>query len=199
MLRMNKKPTKSIEVEIQVQVENISELLAFLKKNGKCIGEKRQIDAYFTPAHRDFTKARPVDEWLRLRNSSGELSINYKNWHRGKDRRSHYCDEYESVIGNATQVKNIFKALNMRLLVVVDKVRKLWLYKDFEVAMDFVKHLGNFVEIEYKGSNSRGKPAEITKEMIRFLKDRHCGKILRNYGGYPYQLLFPKEIKLEEY
>jgi len=79
----------SIEVEIQVQVENTGKLLAFLKKEGRFLGEKHQIDKYFTPAHRDFTKVRPINEWLRLRDSSGKFYINYKNWHREKDGRSH--------------------------------------------------------------------------------------------------------------
>ena len=95
-------------------------------------------------------------------------------------------------------MKNIFKALNIKPLVKVDKKRILWMYKDWEVAIDSVKNLGNFVEIEYKG-NSGKSPKQITTEMVRFLKDVGCGKISRNYMGYPYQLLFPKEIKYEVY
>jgi len=34
--------------------------------------------------------------------------------------------------------------------------------------------------------------------MIKFLKNIGCGKIKRNYVGYPFQLLFPSEVKLEE-
>lgn len=190
---------KNIEVEIQVQVENANKLLAFLKKNGKFLGEQHQIDKYFTPFHRDFTGVRPVNEWLRLRDSSGKFSINYKNWHREKDGRSHFCDEYESAVDNLEQLENIFKAINTKPLVNVDKLRKIWLYEDFEVAIDSVKGLGDFVEIEYKGTNTKKKPSEITEQMITFLKDQGCGKILRNYVGYPYKLLFPDEVKLEEY
>jgi len=196
---VKKSAQKCIEVEIQVQVENTKKLLAFLKKNGKFLGEKHQMDKYFTPAHRDFTKVRPINEWLRLRDSSGKFSINYKNWHREKEGRSHYCDEYESTIENLEQLENIFKAINTKSLVIVDKLRKIWLYEDFEVAIDSVKGLGDFIEIEYKGTNTKKKPSEITAQMITFLKDLGCGKILRNYVGYPFRLLFPDEVKLEEY
>ena len=189
----------SIEVEIQVQVENTGKLLAFLKKEGRFLGEKHQIDKYFTPAHRDFTKVRPINEWLRLRDSSGKFYINYKNWHREKDGRSHYCDEYESLIENLGQLENIFKALNFKPLVTIDKRRQIWRYQDFEVALDFIKGLGNCVEVEYKGTNTGEKPAAITARMIAFLKDQGCGKITRNYVGYPFRLLFPKEVKLEEF
>lgn len=197
---MTKKATQnSIEVEIQVQVENTQKLLAFLKKNGLFLGEKRQVDKYFTPAHRDFTKVRPINEWLRLRDSSGKFSINYKNWHQEKDGRTHYCDEYESPIENLEQLERIFKALNAKLLIAVDKRRRIWRYQDFEVAIDSVKGLGDCVEIEYKGSHTREKPAAITARMIAFLKEQGCGKITRNYVGYPFRLLFPKEVKLEEF
>ncbi len=197
---MNKKQKQNIiEVEIQVQIENTKKLLAFLKRNGKFLGEKHQVDKYFIPAHRDFTKMRPVNEWLRLRDSSGKFSINYKNWHREKDGRSHFCDEYESVVENFEQLENIFKAINIKPLVIVDKLRKIWLYKDFEIAIDSVKGLGDFVEIEYKGTNIKERPSEITAQMITFLKNQGCGKILRNYVGYPFRLLFPKEVVLEEY
>lgn len=190
---------RNIEIEIQVEVENTDKLIAFLEKNAKFIGEKHQIDRYFTPAYRDFTSVRPVNEWLRLRDSSGEFSINYKNWHREEDGRSHYCDEYETTIKNPGQMENIFQALEIKPLVEVDKRRKIWRYKDIEITLDSVKGLGEFVEIEYKGTDTSKKPAEITNKMLSFLKKRGCGKILRNYVGYPYRLLFPEEAKSEEY
>jgi len=88
--------------------------------------------------------------------------------------------------------------LNFKSLVKVDKVRKIWTYKNYEIAVDSVKGLGDFVEIEYVGKNEKVNPREITGEMIKFLKNIGCGKIKRNYVGYPFQLLFPSEVKLEE-
>lgn len=45
---------KDIEIEIQVRIENNGVLLEFLHKNGEFKSEKRQIDEYFSPAHRNF-------------------------------------------------------------------------------------------------------------------------------------------------
>ncbi len=189
----------SVEIEIQVQVESAKKLRVFLNKNAKFIDTQHQIDEYFTPPDRNFTHVRPVNEWLRLRNSSGKYFINYKNWHREIDGRTHFCDEYESEIESLEQLQNIFKVLNFKSLIVVDKTREIYLFEDYEIALDQVKGLGEFVEIEYKGENHSKKPAEITTEMIKFLKDQACGRIVRNYVGYPYQLLFPDEIDLEDY
>jgi len=194
---MNNKEDK--EIEIQVQVENSKKLVSFLNKNAQFIGEEHQIDKYFSPAHRNFIKPRPVAEWLRLRNSSGKYSVNYKNWHYDKNGKSHFCDEYQTPIEDLKQLEKIFSSLNMKEVVVVDKKRKLYKYQDYEIAIDSIKGLGDFIEIEYDGKFANQKPAEITKEMINFLKKMDCGKITRNYVGYPFQLLFPKEVKIEDY
>jgi adenylate cyclase, class 2 len=186
------------EIEIQVQIEKSKDLKSFLKKNAKFIGEEHQVDKYFSPKHRDFLKVRPIVEWLRLRESSGKLSINYKNWHVDKSGRTHFCDEYETLIGSIDQLEKIFAPLDIKQITVVDKLRKIYLYKDYEISLDSIKGLGDFVEIEYKGKSAKVGPSKITKEMVKFLKDLNCGKISRNYVGYPFQLLFPNEVKVEE-
>ena len=186
------------EIEIQVQIESNINLFSFLEKKAKFVGETHQIDRYFTPAHRKFTELKPVKEWLRLRDSSGKFSINYKYWHYDADGKSNYCDEYETQIESIEQMKKIFGVLDIKEVVIVDKVKKIFLYKDYEIATDSVKGLGNFVEIEFKGKVGGRDPAKITSEMVLFLKKIGCGKIARNFVGYPFQLLFPNEVKFRD-
>lgn len=185
------------EIEIQVQLQNASELLKFLKKEAEFIAREHQIDDYYTPDHRNFTDVRPILEWLRLRKSGKRYSINYKRWHYEKDGRSHFCDEFESGVDNLNQIKRIFKALNMKKLVTVEKVRKIWIYKNYEIAVDEIKGLGDFVEIEFKGKLGKRAPAITTSGMIKFLKKFNPGKITKNYLGYPFQLMFPNEVEVE--
>ncbi len=189
---------QNIEIEIQVNIENSKPLLDFLEKNARFVSEKCQIDEYFVPAHRNFIDIRPVKEWLRLRNNDDKYSINYKNWHFNTDGKSEFCDEYESVIESLDQVKNILRILDFKPLVQVEKLRKIWKYKNYEIAVDTVKNLGDFVEIEYIGDKENVDPVAITETMISFLKKQDCGIIKRNYVGYPFQLLFPNEIEYEE-
>ena len=111
--------------------------------------------------------------------------------------KSGHCDEYKTEIEDIIQARKIFEALNFKFLVTVDKLRKTWKYKDYEIDIDSIKGLGDFVEIEYIG-NEDADPKKITEEMIKFLKEIGCGKINRNYVGYPFQLLFPEETKYEE-
>jgi len=187
----------NIEIEIQVNVDNPGKLIEFLANNGEFKSEKRQLDEYFSPAHRDFLSVRPAEEWLRLRDADGKCSMNYKNWHSNADGKSNYCDEYETKIESIDQARKIFTALNFKSLVIVDKIRKTWDYNDYEIAVDSVQGLGEFIEIEYIGTDNNADPKKITNEMVNFLKSLDCGKISRNYMGYPFLLLFPDEAKYE--
>lgn len=187
----------NIEIEIQVNIENPKPLMEFLKANGNFQAEKHQIDEYFSPAHRDFLATRPVAEWLRLRDANGKYSITYKNWHFDENGKSHYCDEFETEIKSIEQGRKILSALNFKSIVAVDKLRKIWTYKNYEIAIDSVKGLGDFIEIEYIGKDEEINPKKITEEMIDFLKKVGCGKITKNYVGYPFLLLFPKKVKYE--
>jgi len=187
---------KDVEVEIQTRVENIEPLLKFLKQNAKMVFENHQKDYYYTPIHRDFTKSRPLKEWLRIR-ESGKHSITYKNWHYNADGSSNYCDEYESKIEDSESLRKIFKSLDIKPLIVVDKKRQSWLFEEYEISLDNVVGLGNFVEVEYK-SHKKIDPNKKAKEMIEFLKSKGVGKVEINYSGYPHMLLFPKENYFKE-
>ena len=188
---------ENIEIEIQVKIEDSQPLVEFLSKNGKFKYENHQIDEYFSPVHRDFTAVRPVKEWLRLRNSGGKYLMTYKNWYYDGNGKSTHADEYEFSIDKIDQMDKILKVLDFKNVTTVNKVRKAWDYKDWEISMDSIEGLGDFVEIEYKG-NGNVDPKETTSEMTKFLKDVGCGKVQRNYVGYPFQLMFPKEVKFEE-
>lgn len=190
---------KNKEIEIQVNIENIEPLLNLLGKDGVFKYENRQIDEYFTPPHKNFVETFPCKEWLRLRNSDGKYSINYKNWYYDENGKSmSYCEERETKIEDIEQIKDIFKFLDFKPLVVVDKIRKVWNYKNYEIAVDKVQGLGDYVEMEYIGQEEEADPTEVIKEMKNFLKSLNLGKIILNTVGYPYQLLFPDKVKYEE-
>lgn len=185
------------EIEIQVNIEDSGSLLNFLKSKGTFKHEVHQIDRYFSPAGNSFLATRPVSRWLRLRQTDKGCSFNYKNWHFDKDGRSSYCDEFETKIEDIGAVEKILGALEFDNIVTVDKLRKIWTFDDYEIAIDSIKNLGDFVEIEYIGSDNEVDPQKITDDMINFLKEIEVGKITRNYVGYPFIMLFPDEVKYE--
>jgi adenylate cyclase class 2 len=139
------------EIEIKVSATNVELLERLLNEKGTFLGQKRQVDEYYSPEEPSFTDERPVKEWLRIRETHKGASINYKKWHFEKEGRANYADEYESNVENAKEIRSILQALGFNKVVTVDKQRKSWNINEYEVSIDTVAGLGNFVEIEFKG------------------------------------------------
>lgn len=181
------------EIEIKVSVERVQPLLELLEREGTAHGEQHQVDTYYTPAHRDYLAVRPVAEWLRLRREGERASLNHKRWIYGPDGTSHHCEETETPVGDAAAAAQLLAALDARELVTVDKLRRSWTWGDYEVAIDRVAGLGDFVELEWKGADRPGDEAEITAGMEAWLRGLGCGTLTRGFRGYPYALMFPGE------
>lgn len=188
---------KDVEIELQVRVENVKPLLELLQSEGKYIGAYHQLDEYFTPAHRDFAAKKPIEEWLRIR-SSKTSSVTYKRFKYDSKGRSNYCDEYETSIGDPIQFRKILCTMDYTVVVSIDKQRQIYMFQDYEIAIDSVKDQGDFVEIEYKGPDPVFNPDDIIERMTQFLKDLNCGKLERNFRGYAYAALYPNEYVFEE-
>lgn len=185
-----------IEIEIQAKIENSGALLDFLKKNAKLKNEKRQMDEYYSPTHRNFLDENPVKEWLRIRDEDGKYSMTYKNFHYDANGKGEFCDEYETKIGDLKKFRKILSALNFKMIVRVDKLRSSWIYGNYEISIDSIWGLGDFVEVEYKGLDGQD-PRKIKSEMIDFLKGTGCGQIKTNQQGYPFLILFPEKAKYQ--
>jgi predicted adenylyl cyclase CyaB len=183
------------EIEIKVQVADAQPLLLFLKEKGTFVSEDRQVDEYFSPTKNSFLNERPVKEWLRLREVGGTFSITYKNWHHEKNGQSNYCDEFETKVSDGLQLGKILEALAFKSIAIVDKKRQLWRYKEYEIAIDHVAKLGEFIEIEYSGKDSAVDPQKTAEAMINFLKQVGCKNIVRDVQGYPFLILFPEEAR----
>ncbi len=185
------------EIEIKVKVEKSEPLLVFLQSQATLKGEASQRDEYYSPEQNGFLSVRPVKQWLRLRETDRGASLNYKDWQFDDQGKSQFCTEYETKIEQAEPLRLMLKALHYRPIVVVDKVRKTYTYKDYEIAIDRVKDLGEFVEIEYCGQDANIDPKVVTDDMVQFLKEVGCGRLMRDYVGYPFLLLFPNESQQE--
>ena len=65
------------------------------------------------------------------------------------------CDEYETVVANGQIMLTIFKILGYHVQWTIHKSRKIYHFEDFEIALDNVKELGLFIEIELKNHDNR--------------------------------------------
>ena len=144
---------KNIEVELKFPLLNKDELIKKLNKVAKLEKEEDyQKDVYYIPIHRNFLDKKPVSEWLRLRETKKGFSINYKNWHKKDNPKTVSCDEFETKIESIESIKKILKCLDFNEIVTVEKIRSVWTYKNVEIAIDQIKELGNFIELEFRHS-----------------------------------------------
>ncbi|MBU0976122.1 MAG: class IV adenylate cyclase [Patescibacteria group bacterium] len=143
---------KDIEVELKYRVKNKKGLLSWLNKHAKKAYEYHQIDEYFTRPDKNFFDKKIPDEYLRIRRSGMSYSIAYKLWYSTEEGEGTHCDEYETDVKDGKQLEKIFKALEFKTLVIVDKKRAAYDYRNFEIAVDDVREVGVVCEIEIRGN-----------------------------------------------
>jgi len=178
---------KEIEVEIKFPLKNPRPIITFLDRSGEFKGEDYQKDTYFVPPTKNFLGKSPVAEWLRIREGKGKPNINYKNWDREKHNSWSVCDEYEVMMDDAEAMKKIFAGLSFKEIIVVEKKRKNWHFKDTIISIDEVKDLGSFIEIESNRHFESNKEAVAYLHKILLELDAEVGE--QDFKGYPYLLL----------
>ena len=109
--------------------------------------------------------------------------VYYKNWHDNK-----YCDEYEVEIDDANNLDKIFKILGIEEIAIVDKQRITFLYLNkYEIALDYVKDLGYFIEIEIKKYDK--SIMEEYDELINLSQNLNLNLKNIDKRGYPYYFI----------
>lgn len=190
-----------LEVEIKIQVKNLAALLKWLEKNAVLDKETHQIDRYFDHPDRSFVYIdkdgyRTASEWLRVRFEEDRAEICYKHWHRdNKTGKSTYADEFESEISDGEAFLKILKVLGFKQISLIDKRRTVWQYQDFEFAIDQVKGLGDFAEIEYEGEME--DPSRANQKIFDLLREIGLKGWQKTRRGYNTMLWNPGKDRFE--
>tara|TARA_Y100000310_G_C20571624_1_gene758338 strand:- start:323 stop:889 length:567 start_codon:yes stop_codon:yes gene_type:complete len=176
-----------IEIEVKFPLKNKATVINFLNQHAKQKAiQTLQKDTYFTPAHKNFLSTQFPYEWLRLRESEKELVLNYKHFYPENEKDSDYCDEFETKIEDPV-IRKILTSLQFKELVTVEKNRTTWMFKDVEIAIDDIKELGSFIELEITTPYTDPKKA---KEYLYTLVKEIGAEIgEEDYRGYPFLLL----------
>lgn len=176
--------SQDIETEIKIKLskEEYQKLEKELEKRATFLKEMKQKDTYYQPTYRKFIHEGVIKEWLRIGERGNKKILNYKNWY------DIYCDEYEVEIDDVKSLENIFKALNLEKVALVNKMRKTYFYLDkYEFALDDVSDLGYFVEIEIKQYDE-----DILLEYDKLLKVAKSFSLNLDHidrRGYPYYFI----------
>lgn len=183
----------NIETEIRVKLteKEYQELELFFINRSQFLNETKQVDTYFQPTYRNFVNKEKIfnkeviTEWLRIGQRGNKNILNYKNWY------DNYCDEYEVEIDDVESLSKIFKILGIEEIAIVDKVRKTYFYLNkYEIALDYVKDLGYFIEIEVK-KYTRDAMTEYD-QLLKIAKDLSLNLNAIDKRGYPYYIIEKK-------
>lgn len=183
--------SNNIEIEIKLPLINPQEVREFLNTHAKLVSENiYQKDSYYVPPHRDFLAEKYPFEWLRLRQSSKDTSINYKHFHPENVEKTDYCDELETKIGDSSVMENMLKSLDFNEVIVVEKSRTTWLFEDVEIVVDEVSNLGSYIELE--ATKHFENPLDGRPYLFNVLKRLNAQVGEEDLRGYPFRILEKK-------
>ncbi|HOT44478.1 MAG TPA: class IV adenylate cyclase [Spirochaetota bacterium] len=111
-------------------------------------GAIRERDLYFNHPARDFRK---TDEALRLRQVDRDVVLTYKGPKLGTGTKTRR--EVEVAVDGFEKTLEILKLLGFLPSGTVEKERDIYRLGDIEICVDRVEGVGNFVELELKGTD----------------------------------------------
>lgn len=186
---------KRIEIEAKFPLINKEDTLVKLKKLGKKVEENNyQKDIYYTPAHENFLEKRPISEWLRVRDTKKEKTINYKNWGNRDGNNKISCKEIEVGIDDYNGMLEMLNALDFKQIIVVEKTRNSFEYNNIIISIDSIENLGDFIELEFK-TNLYDNEDESMKYIMDTIEELGINVGKQIFAGYP-QLVMEKNLLL---
>ncbi len=143
------------EVKIKVSCEELHHIRSrILKLEAKVLSKQWTIDVYLNHPCRNFYES---DETLRIRvpKGNGVCELTYKG-PRVKDFGYAKIREELTISFSKKQLKNlmlILEKLGFTKVAEIEKNREEFIINNVKIALDNVKSLGCFVELEYSSEN----------------------------------------------
>ncbi len=155
-----------LEIEVKIRVDDLEAVRSRLIRAGAPAPERvHERDVYFNAPDRDFGR---TDEALRVRYSGGRCVLTYK----GAKIPGFFAkarEELSTSVESGVILEQILGRLGFKRASEVEKNREYYLFRNASVALDEVKDLGYFVEIEKcttgPGDNLQSEIQEIAREL----------------------------------
>lgn len=172
--------SKEIEIKLELKKEEYIQILDLLQKNGMFIREQHQVDEYYSPVERSFYDSG--DRCLRIRTENSRSILSYKQIHN-ENTDQQYIEEYETLVEASQMMSCILKALGFVREIVIDKYRREYMLRDnVLVALDCVKDLGYFIELE--NHNELEKLEVRNACLMTLIRELGIDSAKRNSEGY---------------
>jgi len=139
-----------VEVKVRADHEPVREALATTEATH--VGTVVQEDTYYGAPDRDFAD---TDEALRIRREGTDGTTAHLTY-KGPlvDAESKTREEFETGVESGETMGNILERLGYDPVATVRKERERYAYGGYEVVLDAVDGLGEFVEVETEASAS---------------------------------------------
>lgn len=132
------------EIELKFKVENINDVITFLKNNGCELSQMNyQFDTIYVE-NLDDVESKEGSIWLRVRKTNEKVELNYKK----QSAKKMESEEIEFEVSSYEKANSFLKALGFKEWVQVNKKRQYLKYKNYNICIDDVEKLGVFIEIE---------------------------------------------------
>ena len=177
------------EIETKALLTDKEKVLTKLSALGILFGEEiSQHDTYFINFEGDFTLFRPRENFLRIRRKNNEIEFTIKQ------PQSNELDVIEHTVGidNESSLRGIISLLGYKEIISVEKTRRQATYGEWTLCLDTVYHLGDFLEIEYIGTNDEGLVQNEQKLFLEELGILGENIILSGYDTLLYKKIHTK-------
>lgn len=181
---------QELEVKLELSENQFKELLVILSDN-KTNFFTEQVDMYFCPQTSDFREYMQT-KCLRIRKEEEVVSLDYKEIIDSEEMYAQHLIEHSTKLSDIQQMVFILEHLGFQLIIEIIKERYEFVYKNFyNIALDKVKNLGYFVEIEIIEKELSYKQAG--KCLKNVIQELGLSKNIVNKEGYS-NMMFNKKF-----
>ena len=186
------------EIEILVEVYDDIDTVKEKLKQFEYVGLKHTIDEYYYDPKRDTLKPdkdNQLSHCLRLRSKNNDYYITYKDdvFENGIWQ---YSNEYETKVESMDMLKEIFDRLELKKFIEIDNKKEIYKTEKYEIALEDVKDLGLFLEVEYC-TNDDVDIKEVKKEIQSFIDDLEINVSKELNIGKPEMYMRNHNIKID--
>lgn len=139
------------EIEILVEVKDDIDTVKNKLKDFEYVGLNHTIDEYYYDPLREDLKPdnnNQLANCLRLRAKNDNYYVTYKN-DVFEGEKWLYSNEYETGIESLEMMKEVFERLGLKKFLEIDNNKEIYKTDKYEIALEDVKDLGIFLEVEY--------------------------------------------------
>ncbi len=188
------------EIELKAKINNLKAVESWVKKNCEFVQSTFQEDILYDYLPRSFLidkEKLKADEFLRIRKTNERDILTHKIIRRTEQGEFLFCDEYESEINicsqkdilkilspfnideisaesckNGDQLDDFLEKSNFSKIATISKKRQEFKFRNFNISIDNVLNLGNFIEIENLKEEVDDRKVKIIKnQMSKILED----------------------------